>query len=145
MTTCMTIGVAVFGYRNVSFELVVSPLMATGVPLTCDHWYVAAPVEVLASSVSGRFCSTDAPTGAMTASAGFEGLTVTSTESVCVWPLPVTVRVKGSLAAVGGGVNRGVAVGAPVSVTPAGARQDMLSMSPAEPPPSSVTFAPWLT
>src|SRR4051812_34790511 len=41
----MTIGVVVFGYRNVSFELVVSPLSATVVPLSCDHWYFAPPIE----------------------------------------------------------------------------------------------------
>src|SRR3954469_20096040 len=83
----MTIGVAVFGYRNVSFELVVSPFSVTGVPLSCDHWYLAAPIEVEPSSVSGRFCSTVAPTGVMTAAAGLLALTVTSTVSVCVLPL----------------------------------------------------------
>src|SRR3954467_2133664 len=143
--TCMTIGVAVFGYRNVSFELVVSPLSATGVPLTCDHSNFAAPIEPEASSVSGRFCRTVAPTGAMTATAGLLALTVTSTESVWVCPFPVTVSVNVSLPAVVGAVNVGVAVVPPVSVTPAGALQDMLSMSPADAPPSSVTFAPWLT
>src|SRR3954468_17557449 len=143
--TCMTIGSVVFGYRNVSFELVVSPLSATGVPLTCDHSNFAAPTEVEASSVSGRFCRTVAPTGAMTASVGLLALTVTSTESVRVWPLPVTVSVNDSLPADVGAVNVGVAVVPPVSVTPAGALQDMLSMSPAEPPPSSVTFAPCST
>ena len=65
--------------------------------------------------------------------------------SVWVWPLPVTVSVNVSLPAVVGAVNVGVAVVPPVSVTPAGALQDMLSMSPAEPPPSSVTFAPCST
>src|SRR4051795_1894309 len=143
--TCMTIGVVVFGYRNVSFELVVSPLSATGVPLTCDHSNFAAPTEVEASRVSGRFCRTVAPTGVMIAAAGLLALTVMSTESVWVWPLPVTVSVNVSLPAVVGAVNVGVAVVPPVSVTPAGALQDMLSMSPAEAPPSSVTFAPWLT
>src|SRR4051794_20328141 len=132
-------------YRNVSFELVVSPLSATGVPLTCDHSNFAAPTEVEASSVSGRFCRTVAPTGAMTASVGLLALTVTSTESVRVWPLPVTVSVNDSLPADVGAVNVGVAVVPPVSVTPAGALQAMLSMSPAEPPPSSVTFAPCST
>src|SRR3954447_26260803 len=141
----MTIGVVVFGYRNVSFELVVSPFGATGVPLSCDHENFAPPIEPEPSSVSGRFCSTVAPTGVMTAAAGFEALTVTSTESVCVWPLPVTFSLNVSLPAVVGAVNVGVAVVSPVSVTPAGGVQDMLSMSPAEPPPSSVTFAPWLT
>src|SRR3954449_8456987 len=139
--TCMTIGVAVFGNRNVSFELVVSPFSATGVPLTCDHSNVA-PDEPVASSVSGRFWRTDGPTDAMAARAGALGLTVTSTESVLVWPLPVTVSVNVSLPAAFGAVNDGVAVVPPVSVTPAGALQDMLSMSPAEAPPSSVTFAP---
>src|SRR3954454_16479253 len=143
--TCMTIGVAVFGNRNVSFALVVSPPSVTGVPLTCDHSNFAAPTEVEASSVSGRFCRTVAPTGAMTASVGLLALTVTSTESVRVWPLPVTVSVNDSLPADVGAVNVGVAVVPPVSVTPAGALQDMLSMSPAEPPPSSVTFAPCST
>src|SRR3954463_4736896 len=143
--TCMTIGWLVFGYRNVSFELVVSPFSATGVPLTCDHSNVAAPTEVEASRVSGRFCRTVAPTEAMAALTGLLALTVTSTESVCVWPLPVTVSVNVSLPAVLGAVNVGVAVVAPVSVTPAGALQDMLSMSPAEPPPSSVTFEPCST
>src|SRR3954470_4232040 len=114
MTTCMTIGVAVFGTRNVSLELVVSPLSATGVPLTCDHWNVAAPVVAGASSVGGRFCSTDAPTEAMASSAGAFGLTVTSTESVWVWPLPVTVSVSVILPAALGAVKDGVAVVAPV-------------------------------
>src|SRR3954449_12407599 len=143
--TCMTIGSVVFGYRNVSLELVVSPLSATGVPLTCDHSNFAAPTEVEASSVSGRVCRTVAPTGAMTARVGLLGLTVTSTESVWVLPLPVTVSVNVSLPAAVGAVNVGVAEVPPVSVTPAGALQDMVSMSPAEPPPSSVTFAPWST
>src|SRR4051812_45546662 len=143
--TCMTIGVAVFGYRNVSFELVVSPFRATGVPLTCDHWNVAPATEPEASSVSGRFCSTVAPTEAMAALTGLLALTVTSTESVRLWPLPVTVSVSVILPAVVGAVKDGVAVVAPISVTPAGALQDMLSMSPAEPPPSSVTFEPCST
>src|ERR671932_1398535 len=144
--TCMTIGSAVFGNRNVSFELVVSPFSATGVPLTWDHSNFAALTEPEASSVSGRFWRTVAPTGAMTARVGAFGLTVTSTESVCVWPpLPVTVSLNVSVPAAFGAVNDGVAVSAPVSVTPSGPLQDMLSMSPAEPPPSSVTFAPWST
>src|SRR3954470_17378264 len=143
--TCMTIGVAVFGYRNVSFELVVSPLSATGVPLTCDHSNFAAPIEPEASSVSGRFCRTVAPTGAMTATAGLLGLTVTTIVSVLVTPLPVTDSVNVSLPAAVGAVNVGVAGVAPVSLTPAGPLQDMESMSPAEPPPSSVTFAPCST
>src|SRR4051812_15398134 len=145
--TCMTIGWLVFGYRNVSFELVVSPFSATGVPLTCDHSNFAAPTEAEAeaSSVSGRFCRTVAPTGAIAARVGLLGLTVTSTESVCVLPLPVTVSVNVSLPAVVGAVNVGVAEVPPVSVTPAGALQDMVSMSPAEPPPSSVTFEPCST
>src|SRR3954469_14100739 len=102
----MTIGVVVFGYRNVSLELVVSPLSVTFVPLSCDHLYVAAPTEREPSSVSGRFCSTVAPTGVMTAAAGFEALTVTSTVSVCVWPLPVTFSVNVSLPAGGRGRQR---------------------------------------
>src|SRR3954471_1023356 len=106
----MTIGVAVFGYTNVSLELVVSPFSVTAVPLSCDHWYFAAPTEVEPSSVSGRFCSTVAPTGVMTAAAGLLGLTAMSTESVRVWPLPVTVSVNVSLPAVVGAVNVGVAV-----------------------------------
>src|SRR3954470_2557965 len=143
--TCMTIGGVVFGDRNVSFELVVSPFSATGVPLTCDHSNFAAPTEAEASSVSGRFCRTVAPTGAIAARVGLLGLTVTSTESVCVLPLPVTVSVNVSLPAVVGAVNVGVAEVPPVSVTPAGALQDMVSMSPAEPAPSSVTFEPCST
>src|SRR3954451_3317659 len=104
--TCMTIGSMVFGYRNVSFELVVSPFRAIGVPLTCDHSNFAAPTEPEASSVSGRFCRTVAPTGAMTARAGFVALTVTSIESARVWPLPVTVSVNVTLPAVVGGRER---------------------------------------
>src|SRR3954463_4514827 len=124
----MTIGVVVFGYRNVSLELVVSPLSATDVPLSCDHWSFAAPIEPEPSRVSGRFCSTVAPTGVMTAAAGLLALTVTSTESVCVLPLPVTVSVNVSLPAAVGAVNVGVAVSAPVNVTPAsGVLQAMLS------------------
>src|SRR4051812_10921455 len=142
--TCMTIGWLVFGYRNVSFELVVSPFSATGVPLTCDHSNFAAPTEAEAeaSSVSGRFCRTVAPTGAIAARVGLLGLTVTSTESVCVLPLPVTVSVNVSLPAVVGAVNVGVGEGPPGSVTPAGGPQDMGAVSPAEPAPSRVTFEP---
>src|SRR3954471_1688546 len=61
----ITMGVWVFGYRNVSFALVVSPFSATGVPLSCDHSNFAAPTEeeAEASSVRGRVSRAGAPAG----------------------------------------------------------------------------------
>src|SRR5215213_9956121 len=82
--TCIRIGVVVFGNRNVSLELVLSAGRVTGVPSTCDHSNFAALIEDEASSVSGRFCSTVAPTGAICAWAGATGLTLMTTSSVFV-------------------------------------------------------------
>src|SRR5215217_3712229 len=143
--TCIRIGVVVFGNRNVSFELVLSPLRATGVPSTCDHSSFDALIEDEASRVSGRFCSTVAPTGAISARAGATSLTLMTTSSVFVVVPLLTVSVNVSEAASFGAVNVAFDWSAPVSVMPAGPLQLTESMSPAEPPPSRVTLVPCST
>src|SRR3954454_9818248 len=60
---------SVFGYVNDSFEPVVEPSVMAGsfAPRTYVHSNVDAPVDGVPSSVTGRFCGTVGPIGALLA------------------------------------------------------------------------------
>src|SRR3954469_10449792 len=140
---------SVFGNVNASFEPVVDPSVRAGsfAPRTYVHWNVDAPVDGEPSRVTGQFCGTFGPIGAICATGAGTPLTCTTTVSSRVTgaggepsiPLTASVMVKspGDVA-----TNEVVFVFVDVSATPAGAVHAYPVMLPVESAPVRLTVVP---